>query len=104
MRNTLNPRRILQPSLFLGRRIAERIARWRARRAAEASARYANLLLAACQDNEYSYDASFHGRPNGAFTYVALQALKHLSASATYHDWFQRIRQAPPEIDWSLPR
>jgi hypothetical protein len=88
--------RFLQPSIFLGRRIAERIARWRKRRAAAASARDAALLLAACQDNEYSYDASFHGRPNGAFTYAALAALKHLPATATYRDWFDRIRKALP--------
>jgi hypothetical protein len=88
--------RFLQPSIFLGQRIAERIARWRKRRAAAASARDAALLLAACQDNEYSYDASFHGRPNGAFTYAALAALKHLPATATYRDWFDRIRKALP--------
>jgi hypothetical protein len=88
--------RFLQPSLFLGKRIAVRIARWRKRRAINASTRDAGLLLAACQDDEYSYDASFHGRPNGAFTYAALAALKHLSATATYRDWFDRIRKALP--------
>jgi hypothetical protein len=88
--------RFLPPAVFLGRRIAERLRQWKRRRAAEAASRYAGLLLAACQDNEYSYDAWFHGRPNGAFTYVALAALKRLPASATYHEWFERIRKALP--------
>jgi hypothetical protein len=33
---------------------------------------------------------------NGAFTYAALAALKHLPATATYRDWFDRIRKALP--------
>jgi metacaspase-1 len=88
--------RFLPPAAFLGRRIAERLRQWRRRRAAETAGRYAGLLLAACQDNEYSYDAWFRGRPNGAFTYVALEALKSLPAPATYRQWFERIRKALP--------
>jgi hypothetical protein len=88
--------RFLAPAVFLGSRIAERLRQWKRRRAIEADRRYAGLLLAACQDNEYSYDAWFRGRPNGAFTYVALAALKRLPASATYREWFERIRKALP--------
>ncbi len=54
------------------------------------------LLMSGCQDYEYSYDADFGGRPNGAFTYFALQALKKLKASATYLDWHKAIRKALP--------
>jgi hypothetical protein len=52
--------------------------------------------MAGCQDTEYSYDAYFRGRPNGAFTFVALDALRRLPKSATYRDWFRRVRAALP--------
>lgn len=58
------------------------------------------LLLAGCQDTEYSYDAHFGGRANGAFTYVALRALKGLPAGATYKQWFDKIREALPSQDY----
>jgi hypothetical protein len=52
--------------------------------------------MSGCQDTEYSYDAWFQGRPNGAFTYVALRALKSLPAKATYRDWYKAIRKVLP--------
>ncbi len=54
------------------------------------------LLLAGCQDIEYSYDASFNGRANGAFTRVALDTLRKLPAKADYKAWFQAIRAKLP--------
>jgi len=54
------------------------------------------LLLSGCQDDEYSYDASFLGRPNGAFTFVALRILETLPPDATYADWFKEIRKVLP--------
>lgn len=54
------------------------------------------LLISGCQDYEYSYDAAFNGRANGALTYFALQSLQNLKASATYTDWYKAIRQALP--------
>jgi metacaspase-1 len=36
------------------------------------------------------------GRPNGAFTFVALNALKRLPKSATYQGWFDAIRKLLP--------
>ena len=56
----------------------------------------AAMLFSGCQDWEFSYDASFDGRPNGAFTYAALQALGALPAAATYRDWFRKIREMLP--------
>ena len=56
----------------------------------------AALLLSGCQDHEYSYDAYFLGRPNGAFTYVALRTLSQLPPEATYADWYKEIRKALP--------
>ena len=54
------------------------------------------LLLAGCQDNEYSYDANFDGKANGAFTYWALKSLEKLPVTATYLDWYRAIRKVLP--------
>jgi len=58
------------------------------------------LLISACQDNEESIDTEFGGRPNGAFTYYAIQALKGLSKNATYTDWYQSIRRVLPSKNY----
>lgn len=52
-----------------------------------------DLLLAGCKEgpNNYSYDARIKGRPNGAFTYYALKALKALPAGATYAQWIAAV-------------
>jgi hypothetical protein len=52
-----------------------------------------DLLLAGCREgpNNFSYDARIKGRPNGAFTYYALKALKVLPAGASYADWHAAI-------------
>ena len=50
-----------------------------------------DLLMAGCLDTEYSYDTSFKGRPNGAFTYYALKALRD-DQPTTYEKWFNAIR------------
>lgn len=62
--------------------------------------RAATVLLSGCMDSEYSYDAWFNGRANGAFTYVALQTLKTLPNNATYRDWYQRIREILPHRNY----
>ena len=41
--------------------------------------RYPAVLFSGCQDTEFSYDTSFDGRPNGAFTRVAIDALQDAS-------------------------
>lgn len=55
-----------------------------------------DLLLAGCKEgpNNFSYDATIKNRPNGAFTYYALKALKQLPTSATYADWHKAINPA----------
>lgn len=88
--------RFLPPSAFLSKRDATKLGVRRAIRRSSPPGRYAALLIAGCQDTEYSYDAYFQGRPNGAFTFVALRALASLSAKATYKDWFNAIRGALP--------
>lgn len=55
-----------------------------------------SLLMSGCQDTEYSYDAWFDGRPNGAFTFVALRELEELNPKDTYEDWYKRIRARLP--------
>ncbi len=60
----------------------------------------ASLLISGCMDSEYSYDAWFNGRANGAFTYVGLQTLKTLPSTATYQDWFNRIREILPHQNY----
>lgn len=54
-----------------------------------------DLLLAGCLDTEYSYDTSFQGRANGAFTYYALKTLRE-KKPATYAAWFKAIRSYLP--------
>lgn len=68
----------------------------RAMRKSSAPGRYASLLMSGSQDVEYSYDAWFNGRPNGAFTFVALRELAKLPATASYRQWHDRIRGALP--------
>jgi len=88
--------RFLPPSAFLSKRKAAVLGARRAMRSSSPPGRYASLLLAGCQDTEYSYDASFQGRANGAFTFVALRALNSLPAKASYAEWFKRIKKMLP--------
>lgn len=90
--------KFLAPGVFLSDREAAR-----ARgipRTFRGRPRHAALLLSGCQDIEYSYDAVFDGRPNGAFTHVALAALRRLPANGTYRDWMREICTALPSQDY----
>lgn len=88
--------RFLPPQAFLPRKEAEKLGVKRAYRASSPPGRYAALLMAGCQDTEYSYDAYFQGRPNGAFSFVALRALAALKPGATYGDWYKAVRKVLP--------
>lgn len=57
------------------------------------------VLLAGCKDTEYSYDAVFGKRPNGAFTRVALDVLKTENPHS-YLEWYQGIRQRLPSQNY----
>jgi uncharacterized caspase-like protein len=61
-----------------------------------------DLLMAGCAEgpNNFSYDATIAGRPNGAFTYYALKALKKLPASTTYAAWHAEIRKSLPSASY----
>lgn len=56
------------------------------------------LLLAGCRDTEYSYDASFLGRPNGAFTRAALDCLD--VEPKNYRQWMAAIHYRLPSEDY----
>lgn len=88
--------RFLPPETFLSKKAFAKLGARRAIRASSPPGRYAALLMAGCQDTEYSYDAYFEGRPNGAFTFVALQALKSLKSKASYKDWYNAIKKVLP--------
>jgi hypothetical protein len=88
--------RFLPPATFLSKRDIGKLGIGRGLRRSNPPGRYAALLMAGCQDTEYSYDASFQGRPNGAFTFVAIRALSGLSPKASYKQWYQAIRKALP--------
>lgn len=56
--------------------------------------KYPALLLAGCRDTQFSYDASFGGKANGAFTYFALAALA--KKPKTPRAWMKLVRQSLP--------
>ncbi len=88
--------KFLPPATFLSKRHLNTFGTRRAMKSTSPPGKYSSLLLAGCQDTEYSYDAVFQGRPNGAFSFVALSALKKLTANKTYNDWFSAIRKSLP--------
>ena len=92
--------RFLPPASFLDGANLGALGPSRTLRRTSAPGRRAALTLTGCQDAEFSYDAVFGGRPNGAFTYVALEALKSLSTRATYRQWYEAIRQQLPSSEY----
>lgn len=91
--------RFLPPATFLGKADTRRALAVATAPIAGISRRTA-LLLAGCKDTEYSYDASFGDRPNGAFTYVALEALRTLPEKASYRQWMTEVRKKLPSQDY----
>ena len=93
--------RFLAPELYIR---GNQILLSRARRVEKGNVvgktRSSSLFLCGCKDTEYSYDAWFDERANGAFSYTALKTLKELPADATYRDWFKEIRKFLPHIHY----
>jgi hypothetical protein len=56
---------------------------------------YPALLFAGCDDSEFSYDTAFNGRPNGAFTRTAIDALQD-AAIMTPRALYAAIRRKLP--------
>ncbi len=92
--------RFLPPATFLKGKQLARLGSMHNFRRSSPPGRYAGLLISGCQDTEYSYDAWFNGRPNGAFTFVALRELRKLKPGATYRQWFDAIRKALPSLQY----
>ena len=92
--------RFLPPSAFMHTDAVASLPPCKARRALPPRGNGA-LLLAGCQDTEYSYDAWFGDRANGAFTYTALKTLAALKPEATYLDWYKAIRAQLPSKDYA---
>ena len=93
--------RFLAPEIYLK---GDRTLLQRAKRVENTQGKWniraATVLFAGCKDTEYSYDAWFNERANGAFTYAALQTLKNLDNEATYRDWFKDIRKLLPHVQY----
>lgn len=92
--------RFLPPEVFLSDPTELERARRVERAPSKGRSRGSALLLSGCQDLEVSWDASFEGRPNGAFTRAALDALQRLPSSATYADWYKAIRARLPTAEY----
>jgi hypothetical protein len=57
------------------------------------------ILISGCSDSEYSYDAEFDGRPNGAMSAYALQVIKR-NPNITYREFHSSLRTLLPSKDY----
>jgi len=57
------------------------------------------ILISGCSDSEYSYDAEFNGRPNGAMTAYAIQVIKQ-NPNVTYREFYSGLRALLPSNDY----
>lgn len=55
--------------------------------------------ISGCRDREYSYDASFNGRANGAMTYALMQILA-TGGAVTYYDLYKQLANYLPSWDY----
>ncbi len=92
--------RSLPPGNFLSSDLLPVAAALAPRRPNGTPRSFGGVLISGCQDTEYSYDAVFNGRPNGAFTYYAIKALESLPPDASYGDWFKAIRERLPNQNY----
>lgn len=56
--------------------------------------------FAGCQDTEYSYDASFGGKANGAFTRNFIDVYKSLPMEATFGDMMKELKNYLPSYEY----
>lgn len=61
--------------------------------AKEGTPRKISSLISGCKDNEYSYDAWFGNRPNGAFSRAAID---NFGPGVNLKTWYTRIRATLP--------
>ena len=94
--------RFLPPYLFArGNRLFERAIDRALNTPAPTKRRYPAVLFSGCQDSEFSYDTAFHGRPNGAFSRVAIDALREGNIT-TPRELYDAVRKKLPAP--SLPQ
>ena len=87
--------RFIPPMTLAGRDLEMERAIEIASRATRATRQsYPAVLFAGCRDDQFSYDTSFNGRPNGAFTRVAIEELA--KAPATPRAWMDLVRKRLP--------
>lgn len=86
--------RFMPPSMFLQGAALDR-ARSVESAPPKGRPRTGAILISGCRDEEYSYDASFGGRPNGACTRAALDALME-EPHPTVARWYAGIRRRLP--------
>ena len=105
----MGTRKFMPPGKFLKRRDAKLVEaepdKYAAENISEADFGFRDvsgtlLLFAGCQDVQYSMDANFNSRPNGAFTYFALKALREMTPVATYSQWFKQIKKYLPSAEY----
>lgn len=86
--------KFISPALLPSVPMDERTAIELETKVTKAKSRPGSILLSGCDDPEYSYDAWFDGRPNGAFTKAALRALNRNPLN--YKKWHNLIREELP--------
>ena len=96
----LAPEIYLKSSKFKGSKRLLQTARRVENSPKRSKIRAATVLFSGCKDTEFSYDAWFNERANGAFTYSALKTLKKLDKNASYNDWFKKIRKLLPHVQY----
>ncbi len=57
------------------------------------------ILISGCSDSEYSYDAEFDGRPNGAMTALAIGVIKQ-NPAITYREFYAGLRALLPSKEY----
>ena len=57
------------------------------------------ILITGCTDSEYSYDAEFDGRPNGAMTASAIRVILQ-NPNLTYREFYAGLRNLLPSRDY----
>lgn len=57
------------------------------------------ILLTGCTDEEYSYDAEFDGRPNGAMSALAIKVIRE-NPGLTYRQFHAKLRELLPSNDY----
>jgi hypothetical protein len=54
------------------------------------------IYFSGCKETEYSYDATFDGRPNGAMTYYLLKAFRERKQNTTFGQLFAKLAGKRP--------